>query len=90
MGGALDEKHNLQRPRLQTSTNPGWPVQLGATVMLVIYNGGQRMPEATLGIVCVLEGKCCMCYREHIMHMYMCYCECVCVHARSATYGHLH
>lgn len=34
-GGALDEKHNLQCPRLQRSANPGWPVQIGAAVMLV-------------------------------------------------------
>lgn len=33
--GALDEKHNLQCPRLQQSSNPGWTVQLEAAVMLV-------------------------------------------------------
>lgn len=56
-GGALDEKHNLQCPRLQQSANPGWPVHLGGAVMLFSSNGGERTPEATLGSSC-LCGVC--------------------------------
>lgn len=71
---ALDEKRNLQCPRLRQSANPGWPVRLGAAVMLVSANGGESMPEATLGIVCtLLEEKCSMWSKENMyMWLYMC------------------
>ena len=68
-GGAVDEKHNLQCPRLQRRANPGWPVQLGAAVMLVSSNGRERTPEATL----VCEEKCSLCGKESMcVHVPMC------------------
>lgn len=82
-GGALDEKHNLQCPRLQRSSNPGWPVQLGAAVMLVSYKGRGR--QRLHLVLCVLKRKCSLCGKEN-MYVYISWATvCLCFQRRAAT-----
>lgn len=81
-GGALDEKHNLQCPRLQRSSNPGWPVQLGAAVMLVSYKG--RGCQRLHLLLCVLKRKCSLCGKESMYVCISCATVCLCFQRRAA------